>query len=310
MCGRYVLALVRQMLEDDGMPVEDAPADGGNGVPRNSYNFAPGYHGIVYRADTPDAGSAPPHSHQATDAGNPAGSSATNLDTVKYKLQSMKWGLVPFWTKRNPDFGKILKTINCRDDSLSTPGGMWASMKTRKRCVVVAQGFFEWLKVGPKERIPYFTKREDGHLMCFAGLWDCVEYEDSDDKNYTYTIITTGSNKQLKFLHDRMPVILEPGSDDLRVWLDPSRQEWSRELQSLLKPYDGNLNVYPVTKEVGKVGNNSPSFIIPLDSKENKSSIVNLFANISDKNNASRKKPRESNELEILSQAKAFNYRK
>ncbi|KAH7011996.1 hypothetical protein EDB80DRAFT_409582 [Ilyonectria destructans] len=298
MCGRYALALrpsqVRQMLEDDGMSIDDAPADEGDGAPRNSYNFAPGYHGIVYRADTPDWGSGPRPSHQATNAMNPPASSATNSETVKYKLQSMKWGLVPFWTKRNPEYAKILKTINCRDDSLSTSGGMWASMKARKRCIIVAQGFFEWLKIGPKEKMPHFTKREDGHLMCFAGLWDCVQYEGSEDKNYTYTIITTDSNTQLKFLHDRMPVILEPGSEAIRTWLDPSRQEWSRELQSLLKPFDGRLTIYPVTKEVGKVGNNSPSFIIPLDSKDNKSNIANIFANASKKTDPSRKQLRNT----------------
>jgi putative SOS response-associated peptidase YedK len=56
----------------------------------------------------------------------------------------MKWGLVPFWTKRNPDYGTMRKTINCRDDSLAGTGGMWASMKGRKRCAVIAEGFYEW----------------------------------------------------------------------------------------------------------------------------------------------------------------------
>lgn len=86
---------------------------------------------------------------------------------------------------------------------------------------------------------------------------------DSEERLYSYAIITTDSNKQLKFLHDRMPVILEPG-DAIRTWLDPTRTEWTKELQSLLKPYDGELDVYQVAKEVGKVGNNSPSFIIPI----------------------------------------------
>lgn len=74
-----------------------------------------------------------------------------------------------------------------------------------------------------------------------------------------------------------MPVILEPGSDAIRTWLDPGRYEWSRELQSLLKPFDGELEVYPVSKDVGKVGNNSATFVRPLDSKDNKSNIINLF---------------------------------
>ncbi len=84
-------------------------------------------------------------------------------------------------------------------------------------------------------------------------------------------------NKQLKFLHDRMPVIFENGSDDIWKWLDPNRTEWTKELQSLLRPYEGELECYPVSKEVGKVGNNSPSFIVPIDSSENKNNIANFF---------------------------------
>lgn len=75
-----------------------------------------------------------------------------------------------------------------------------------------------------------------------------------------------------------MPVILDNGSEKMRQWLDPGRYEWSNELQSFLAPYPGELEVYPVSKDVGKVGNNSPSFIIPIDSKENKSNIANFFA--------------------------------
>lgn len=71
-----------------------------------------------------------------------------------------------------------MKTINCRDDSLVEDRGMWTTMKKKKRCIVVAQGFYEWLKKnGSKEKIPHFTKRKDGQLMCFAGLWDCVQFE-------------------------------------------------------------------------------------------------------------------------------------
>lgn len=75
-----------------------------------------------------------------------------------------------------------------------------------------------------------------------------------------------------------MPVVFENGSEEMRTWLDPGRYTWSKELQSLLKPYDGELEVYAVSKEVGKVGNNSPTFIIPVASSENKSNIANFFA--------------------------------
>jgi hypothetical protein len=74
-----------------------------------------------------------------------------------------------------------------------------------------------------------------------------------------------------------MPVILEPQSPDITSWLNPSQDEWSDQLQSLLRPFEGALEIYPVSKDVGKVGNNSPAFIVPLDSKENKSNIKNFF---------------------------------
>ena len=101
----------------------------------------------------------------------------------------------------------------------------------------------------------------------------------SDDKVYTYTIITTDSNKQLNFLHDRMPVILENGSSEMWNWLDPKRTKWNKELQSLLIPFKGELECYPVVKDVGKVGNNSHDFVVPAASTENKNNIANFFAN-------------------------------
>ncbi|KAI0885605.1 DUF159-domain-containing protein [Annulohypoxylon maeteangense] len=304
MCGRYSLVLrpaqIRQLLQDDDMVVDEAPEDEGDDAPRQSYNFAPGYHGMVYRANTPDWGAGPPKQHANASSEvliknhsrEGAVDDTSESQSVSYKLQSMKWGLVPFWTKRNPDFGSTMKTINCRDDSLAQSGGMWSTMKARKRCIVIAQGFYEWLKKdGGREKIPHYVKRKDGRLMCFAGLWDVVQYENDEQKHYTYTIITTSSNKQLNFLHDRMPVILQNGSDDLRMWLDPKHYEWSKQLQALLNPYEGELDVYPVSKDVGKVGNNSPTFIIPVDSKENKSNIANFFAKGATKKGSKKEQP-------------------
>jgi hypothetical protein len=108
----------------------------------------------------------------------------------------------------------------------------------------------------------------------------------SEEKTWTYTIITTSSSPQLHFLHDRMPVLLNPASSALQTWLDPHKHTWSKELQSLLKPYDGELEVYAVSKEVGKVGNNSPTFIVPVASRENKGNIANFFAKGAEKKEA------------------------
>ncbi|MCJ1282749.1 hypothetical protein MMC26_002074 [Xylographa opegraphella] len=261
------------------MPVDEAPEDD---EVRESYNFAPGYHGLIYRADVPDYGAGPRHGNpeHGEQTEEEASMQPENQGETRYKLQAMKWGLVPFWTKRNPDYGAVMKTINARDDSLAENRGMWNTMKQKKRCIIVAQGFYEWLKKnGGKEKVPHYMKRKDDQLMCFAGMWDCVQYEGTEEKHYTYTIITTDSNKQLKFLHDRMPVILENGSEQIRTWLDPNRYKWSKELQALLKPFEGELECYPVSREVGKVGNNSPAFIVPVASSENKNNIANFFSN-------------------------------
>ncbi|KAI9810209.1 MAG: hypothetical protein M1826_003685 [Phylliscum demangeonii] len=304
MCGRYALALraseIRMQLESYGLPVGSVAEDDAT---RPSYNVAPGYHEPIYRANVPDHGAGGHNRHHPTPdpdrldharGGEGPALAEEEVEAggkeVGYTLQAMKWGLVPFWTKRNPDYGSMLKTINCRDDSLRENKGMWNTMKQTKRCVVLAQGFYEWLKKnGGKEKIPHFVKRRDGKLMCFAGLWDCVQYEGSAEKLYSYTIITTDSNKQLKFLHDRMPVILDPGSDAMATWLDAKRCTWSKELQSLLKPYPGELDVYPVSKEVGKVGNNSPTFMVPISSTDNKNNIANFFSHASAKGAAAGK---------------------
>jgi putative SOS response-associated peptidase YedK len=128
------------------MPVHEAPADDDEHGPRESYNFAPGYHGIVYRADTPDWGAGQRHHTQGGGEQEEEATSESHegdVGEVRYKLQSMRWGLIPFWTKRNPDYGSMMKTINCRDDSLFDNKGMWTSMKQKKRCIIVAQGFYE-----------------------------------------------------------------------------------------------------------------------------------------------------------------------
>lgn len=192
------MAFVRQRLEQQGMQVDDAPGDD---EVRETYNFAPGYNGVVYRASPEDRSHSAtredeaatrtqePHENQDSSCGKDTGIDYENK--IGYKLQSMRWGLIPFWTKRKPDYGSLMRTINCRDDSLIEDRGMWTSMKRKKRCIVVGQGFYEWLKKGPggKEKVPHFVKRKDGELMCFAGLWDCARYEGWIITLYIYTAL-------------------------------------------------------------------------------------------------------------------------
>ena len=172
------MAFIRRRLQNQGMQVDEASGDD---EVRETYNFAPGYYGAVYRADLPGDRQNPPEEQEAADQQSQQ-DKETEIEhgsNITYKLQAMKWGLVPFWTKRQPDYGSLMRTINCRDDSLAQDRGMWTPMKKKRRCIVVCQGFYEWLKKGPggKEKIPHFVKRKDGELMCFAGLWDSVKYE-------------------------------------------------------------------------------------------------------------------------------------
>jgi putative SOS response-associated peptidase YedK len=85
----------------------------------------------------------------------------------------MKWGLVPHWSKVED---KTLSTTNARSENLIQGGGMWGSIKGRNRCAVVCQGYYEWLTKG-KDKLPHFTKHENGNLMFLAGLYDCVTLE-------------------------------------------------------------------------------------------------------------------------------------
>jgi SOS response associated peptidase (SRAP) len=126
MCGRYALALVRYAstmhilpanslqrpsqvrayLENENMPIYEAPDDDGDRAPRQSYNFAPGYHGIVYRADTPDWGAGRQHKKGEGETGDePAAENegeTAEPQEVRYKLQSMRWGLIPLFVEFHP----------------------------------------------------------------------------------------------------------------------------------------------------------------------------------------------------------------
>ncbi|KAF8331836.1 uncharacterized protein EI90DRAFT_888391 [Cantharellus anzutake] len=175
-------------------------------------------------------------------------------------LHTMKWGIVPHFTKHDGS----LNTINARSEHLMDgTSALWNSLKSKKRALVPAQGYFEWLKKG-NHRIPYFTKYKDDHLMLFAGLWDVVYHEGSQEPSFTVTIVTTQASKRLAFLHDRMPLILS-SQEDIELWLSP--EDWSQKLCGLLHSNESDFDCYPVPKEVGKVGTNSPTFFLPVSQR-------------------------------------------
>jgi putative SOS response-associated peptidase YedK len=181
MCGRYTLAAPDPSAIRARFPIGESLEV------RRRYNVAPGDDVLAVTTDR---------------EGHPRG-------------EMLRWGLVPSWAK-TPDTG--LKMINARLETVSERPAFRRAFE-RYRCLIVADGFYEWRPTpgGPKQ--PFHITRADGDMFAFAGLWSIWHGENSD-KLRTCTIITTAANPAIASLHDRMPVILPDGSES--AWLDTS----------------------------------------------------------------------------------------
>jgi putative SOS response-associated peptidase YedK len=164
-----------------------------------------------------------------------------------------RWGLIPSWAK---DEKISYSTINAKAETVHEKPAFRAAFR-RKRCVVLADGYYEW--TGPKgDKQPHYIRMADDRPLVFFGLWE--NWRDI----LSCTIITTEANGQLEHLHRRMPCITEVDSESIDLWLD-SEFEDSDFLKSLLKPVDnGVLQSNPVSRYVNKVGNQGPKCLEPL----------------------------------------------
>ncbi len=162
----------------------------------------------------------------------------------------VRWGLIPFWSK-----DKKTGFINARADTVLQKPAFRNLVKNR-RCLVLADGFYEW-KIEGKAKQPYYFHLRDGRPFAFAGLWDCWQGE--ADPIESCTIITTDANELSRPVHDRMPVILN--RDGCAAWLDAAIED-AGALQNLLKPYAAaEMESYAVGALVGNVKNNQPECI-------------------------------------------------
>ncbi len=162
------------------------------------------------------------------------------------QLAGLRWGLVPGWAK-DPSIGNRL--INARAETAAEKPAFRAAFR-RRRCLVAADGFYEWQKTGSR-RQPYFFHLADDRPFGFAGLWEVWEGPDHSTLE-SCTILTTDANDVVRPIHDRMPVIV--ALEDYARWLDP-RLERAEEVASVLCPYEGDdLSAYPVSARV-----NSPT---------------------------------------------------
>ncbi len=170
------------------------------------------------------------------------------------QFKPLRWGLIPSWSK-DPTIGA--KLINARSETVAEKPSFRSAFKQR-RCLILADGFYEWRKQSGKKQ-PFYFRLENGSPFAFAGLWERWDSEDS--RLETCTILTTEANQTVAQVHDRMPVILKADSYDR--WLDPSQPP--ALLQELLRPYDSDLmTAYPVSLSVNSPWNDTPDCTAPL----------------------------------------------
>jgi putative SOS response-associated peptidase YedK len=175
----------------------------------------------------------------------------TTLSGGEIQHVTARWGLVPFFAK---DEKTGYKCINARAETVATTPAFRGPYRGKRRCLVPACGFYEWMK-HPFGKRPYYITSSDESLLAFAGLWDTWKKPDGE-RLTTFTIITTEPNELTRRLHDRMPVILDP--NDYRRWLEADSPE------DLLKPCPVDmLQCFPVSVRVNAAKNDGPDLIAP-----------------------------------------------
>jgi putative SOS response-associated peptidase YedK len=161
-------------------------------------------------------------------------------------LDRLRWGLVPFWAD-DPTIGNQM--INARSESAADKPAFKHSFRA-KRCLVVADGFYEWQKRNGSKQ-PYLIHLKDDRPFAFAGLWD--KWKKNGEPIESCTILTTDANELVAPLHDRMPVIIPRSAYEL--WLDPKVND-PEMLRPLLVPYPASeMDAYPVSKVVNSPRN-------------------------------------------------------
>ena len=182
-------------------------------------------------------------------------------DSRGRRMGLLRWGLVPSWAK-DPSIGNRL--INARSETVGEKPAFRSAFRAR-RCLVPADGFFEWMKEGEpgrsREKNPYWIHGADGAPLAFAGLWERWGSEDQGPL-HTFTILTTEAGPRIREIHPRMPVIL---SRELwGSWLDPNTDLPS--LSDLLRSAEiPSLSAHPVSSLVNSPGNDLPACVVPVE---------------------------------------------
>jgi putative SOS response-associated peptidase YedK len=219
MCGRFALKMLDGFLLEHPWILPPAVVPGGAGDPR--YNIAP----------------------SQPVAAVIGGEGAKGDAHVEY----VKWGLVPSWAT-DPAVGN--KMINARAETLAERPA-FRRLLAGRRCLVVADGFYEWKKVG-RGKVPYYVRLRSGKPFAMAGLWDQWRDPDTGEAVKTCTIITAEPNELVAGLHHRMAVIVRPTA--YRRWLGAGTLS-TEESAAVFRPYGAEeMEAWPVSAAVNHVG--------------------------------------------------------
>lgn len=248
MCGRFFLATPgAQVAEifglDHGQPLLAAL--------RPRYNIAPAQDVLVVR--------------------HAAGRGATTREAAL-----MRWGLVPRWAKT---LDEGLRTINARGESVDVKPTFRSAFRKR-RCLIPADGFYEWKRLDEKNKQPMAIRAGDGPFA-MAGLWEAWKPPDAASGEgaelESFTIITTEAAPGVRDIHERMPLILRP--DQYEAWLtgEGETPQGVDRLKALIRPYAGVLEATPISRAVNSPRNDGPELLRPVDPGERTESPSGLF---------------------------------
>jgi putative SOS response-associated peptidase YedK len=172
--------------------------------------------------------------------------------------RKMRWGLVPYWSK---PLEKLPPMINARRETIATRPAYRRAFR-RRRCLVLADGFYEWQSIEKAPKQPYWVALADGRPFAMAAVWDVWRAPDEPEAEplVSCSIVTAPANRAIAMLHDRMPVILTPERAD--AWIDHAFDDRADELLALLEPVAaGAIVTRPVSTDVNKPEHDDPHLI-------------------------------------------------
>lgn len=230
MCGRYAAATTATDWVEE-FEVDDAPE----------------------RVLAPDFNVAPTKELYLVAAGEHEG-------TLTRRMEIARWGLIPSWAKESSIGAKL---TNARVETISEKPS-FRSAFAKRRCLIPADGYYEWYRPEKGAKQPFYIHRTDGHSLAMAGLYEWWRDPSNPDAEprLTCTVITTAATPELAVIHDRMPVMIEQA--DWAEWLDPAVPGKELPPPMLEARFRLALVADPVSVAVGNVRNNRPSLITPI----------------------------------------------